>query len=37
MMVLCLLLFVFMLLEGTPGPNKYGPNPKSESTAGVFS
>ncbi len=37
MMVMGLLIFVFMLLEGTPGANKYGPNPKSEGAAGVFS
>jgi uncharacterized membrane protein YhaH (DUF805 family) len=35
-LVLGLVLFVFMLLEGTKGPNKYGADPKaSEGTAPV--
>ncbi len=37
MVVMALLLFVFMLHEGTPGPNRYGPNPKATDAAGVFS
>jgi uncharacterized membrane protein YhaH (DUF805 family) len=34
---LCLLLIVFYFLEGTPGPNKYGPDPKGRDTAQTFS
>lgn len=37
MMVMGLILLVFMLLDGTPGPNKYGPNPKAPTAAQVFS
>ena len=35
-MVLALVLLVFYFLEGTPGPNKYGPDPKAN-TGQVFS
>ncbi len=35
--VLGLILLVFLFLEGTKGPNKYGPDPKSPTPAGVFS
>ena len=31
-----LTLFVFLLLEGTRGPNKYGPDPKGEALDQVF-
>ena len=37
LMVMGLILVVFMLLDGTPGPNRYGPNPKAPGAAGVFS
>lgn len=30
-----LMLFVFYLLDGTPGPNKYGEDPKGRSAAAV--
>lgn len=36
-LVLGLVVFVFMLLEGTPGPNRYGPDPKGRTAASVFS
>lgn len=36
-MVLGIVLLVFLFLEGTKGPNKYGPDPKSPTPAGVFS
>lgn len=29
-------LLVFMFLEGTPGPNRYGPDPKNRTAAQVF-
>lgn len=35
--VLGLVVFVFMLIEGTPGPNRYGPDPKGRTSASVFS
>jgi len=25
----CIILFIFMVLEGTPGDNRFGPNPKA--------
>ena len=28
---------VFLLLEGTKGPNRFGPDPKAENSAEVFS
>lgn len=31
-----LVLFVFMLLDGTPGPNQYGPDPKGRADAQTF-
>lgn len=34
--VLGLTVFVFMLLEGTRGPNNYGPDPKAPVTGDVF-
>ncbi len=34
--VLGIVLLVFMFLEGTKGPNKYGPDPKQPTPAGVF-
>ena len=35
-LVLGLVLLVFYFLEGTTGPNKYGPDPKGEDTGQVF-
>ena len=35
-LVLGLTLLVFMFLEGTKGPNKYGPDPKGADTGQVF-
>lgn len=35
-MVLGIVLLVFLFLEGTKGPNQYGPDPKSPTPAGVF-
>jgi uncharacterized membrane protein YhaH (DUF805 family) len=32
-----LVILVFMLLDGTPGSNRFGPNPKEESGPGVLS
>lgn len=32
-----IILLVFMCLEGTRGPNRYGPDPKAENMAGAFS
>lgn len=32
-----LVLFVFFLLDGTRGPNQYGPDPKGHDGAGTFS
>lgn len=32
-----LIVFIFMLLEGTRGPNRFGPDPKDPSSANVFS
>ena len=32
-----LMLLVFMFLDGTPGPNRYGPDPKNRVQAAVFS
>ena len=34
--VLGIVLLVFMLLDGTPGPNKYGPDPKGRGEGAVF-
>jgi len=34
--VLAIMLLVFMLLDGTKGPNKYGPDPKGRADAAVF-
>lgn len=34
--VLSIVLLVFMLLDGTPGPNKYGPDPKGRGQSEVF-
>ena len=31
-----LVILVFMLLDGTPGSNRFGPNPKEESGPGVL-
>jgi uncharacterized membrane protein YhaH (DUF805 family) len=36
-LVLGLVVLVFLFLEGTKGPNQYGPDPKSPTPAGVFS
>lgn len=36
-LALCITLLVFYFLEGTPGPNKYGPDPKGRSAAETFS
>lgn len=36
-LVLGIVVLVFLFLEGTRGPNKYGPDPKSPTPAGVFS
>ena len=33
-MIGCLVLLVFMFLDGTPGPNAYGPDPKGRADAG---
>ena len=35
-LVLALILLVFMFLDGTPGPNKYGPDPKGRDASTVF-
>lgn len=35
-LVLAVVLLVFYLLEGTKGPNKYGPDPKGQDTGQVF-
>jgi uncharacterized membrane protein YhaH (DUF805 family) len=35
-LVVALILLIFMLLDGTKGPNKYGPDPKSTDTDKVF-
>jgi uncharacterized membrane protein YhaH (DUF805 family) len=32
----CVVLLVFMFLEGTKGPNRYGPDPKQPDTGQVF-
>lgn len=32
----CIVLLVFMFLEGTRGPNQYGPDPKGQDTGQVF-
>ena len=32
----CIILLVFMFLEGTRGPNRYGPDPKGQDTGQVF-
>jgi len=37
MLLMSLIVIIFMLLDGTPGPNKYGPNPKAPAPVGVFS
>ncbi len=34
--VLLLVLLVFYFLDGTPGPNKYGPDPKGRDSGEVF-
>ncbi|HEX7709985.1 MAG TPA: DUF805 domain-containing protein [Sphingomonadaceae bacterium] len=31
-----IVMLVFMLLDGTPGPNRFGPDPKSRTDAEVF-
>lgn len=36
-LVLGLMLLVFMFLDGTPGANRYGPDPKNRVQAAVFS
>lgn len=36
LLVGALVLLVFMFLEGTRGPNKYGPDPKGQDTGQVF-
>lgn len=33
---LAITLLVFLLLDGTPGHNKYGPDPKGRGEAGIF-
>ena len=35
-LVLALVLLVFYFIEGTKGPNKYGPDPKGQDTGQVF-
>ena len=35
-LVLLLVILVFMFLDGTPGPNKYGPDPKGRDASQVF-
>ena len=35
-LILALVLLVFMFLEGTRGPNNYGPDPKGEALDQVF-
>ena len=35
-LALAIMLLVFMLLDGTRGPNKYGPDPKGRADAEVF-
>lgn len=35
-LALSVTVFIFMVLEGTRGPNKYGPDPKAEPTGEVF-
>jgi uncharacterized membrane protein YhaH (DUF805 family) len=35
-LILALVLLVFMFLEGTRGPNNYGPDPKGEALDKVF-
>lgn len=35
-LVLALVLIVFYFLDGTPGPNKYGPDPKGRDSGEVF-
>ena len=37
MLVLVIVLLVFYFLEGTKGPNRYGPDPKAPDTGQVFS
>lgn len=37
MLVVGIILLVFLLLEGTRGPNRFGPDPKSPTPEGVFS
>ena len=32
-----IILLVFMCLDGTPGPNRFGPDPKDRTDASVFS
>jgi hypothetical protein len=34
--LLWVLLLVFMLLDGTPGPNRFGPDPKARTSEEVF-
>ena len=31
-----LIVLVMMFLDGTPGPNRFGPDPKNRTDAGVF-
>ncbi|MBV8685724.1 MAG: DUF805 domain-containing protein [Alphaproteobacteria bacterium] len=35
-LIYAIMLFVFMVLDGTKGPNKYGPDPKGRVDAEVF-
>ena len=34
---LCIMLIIFYFMEGTPGPNRYGPDPKGRDAAQTFS
>ena len=34
LMVYAIVLFIFFCMDGTPGPNRYGPDPKGRTTAG---
>jgi uncharacterized membrane protein YhaH (DUF805 family) len=36
-LVMALVLIVFMFLDGTPGPNRFGPDPKGRDASAVFS
>ena len=35
-MIFAIILLVFMFLDGTPGPNRYGPDPKGRDASSVF-